>query len=63
MMEFKLIGIQAKDVYFTSEDGKIKIVMDGCGSGDFSEIGTRLFYMALKEKQNRVPKQNKKPVS
>lgn len=39
-----------QDYFFVSEDEKVKVVMDGCGSGEFSEIGTRLFHLALREK-------------
>lgn len=41
-----------QDYFFASKDEKVKIVMDGCGSGDFSEIGTRLFNLALSEKED-----------
>lgn len=40
-----------QDYFFVSEDEKVKVVMDGCGSGDFSEIGTRLFHLMLSEKK------------
>ena len=40
-----------QDYFFVSEDGKVKVVMDGCGSGEFSEIGTRLFHILLSEKE------------
>ncbi len=39
-----------QDYFFVSEDGKVKVVMDGCGSGEFSEIGTRLFHLVLRER-------------
>lgn len=44
-----------QDYFFVSEDGKVKVVMDGCGSGEFSEIGTRLFHMLLSEKEELSP--------
>lgn len=38
-----------QDYFFVSKDGKVKVIMDGCGSGEFSEIGPRLLNLALSQ--------------
>lgn len=44
-----------QDYFFVSNNEKVKIIMDGCGSGDFSEIGPRLFSLTLREKETITP--------
>ncbi len=41
-----------QDYFYISDDHKVKVIMDGCGSGDFSEIGPRMFNLALREKEH-----------
>ena len=46
-----LNGLNNQDFYYAEKN--LKMIMDGCSDGKFSEVGTRLFYQFFKELDNR----------
>lgn len=46
-----LNGINNQDFYYTEQN--LKLLMDGCSEGKFSEVGTRLFYQFFNELPNK----------
>ena len=40
-------GINNQDFYYAEKN--LKMIMDGCSEGKFSEVGTRLFYQFFNE--------------
>lgn len=47
-----LDGLNNQDFYF--EEGNLKMIMDGCSDGKFSEVGTRLFSQAFSQIESRL---------
>lgn len=46
-----LNGINNQDFYYAEKN--LKLIMDGCSEGAFSEVGTRLFYQFFRELEDR----------
>lgn len=46
-----LNGINNQDFYYVEKN--LKLLMDGCSEGEFSEVGTRLFYQFFRELEDR----------
>lgn len=44
-------GINNQDFYYAEKN--LKVIMDGCSEGKFSEVGTRLFYQFFSQLDNR----------
>ena len=47
-----LDGLNNQDFFF--EEGNLKMIMDGCSEGKFSEVGTRLFAQAFSQLETRL---------
>ena len=46
-----LNGINNQDFYYAEKN--LKMIMDGCSEGRFSEVGTRLFYQFFCELEDK----------